>query len=156
MVVRGEQLQMTVDGQLERLQRVVAATDAVRARQPCPGRAKLGDGSIGTVVTHTVGNYSRIADFLAGGGSEDTAHTHHRHAHGHEGGFDPSEVAGRLEAIRSRFHTIGALDNEQLDSVPPAESFRFCDGQRTLEQVLTALLQHQGHQLDALETATQS
>jgi hypothetical protein len=30
---------------------------------------------------------------------------------------------------------------------------KFCDGQRTLEQILTSLLNHQSHQLDALRAA---
>jgi hypothetical protein len=41
----------------------------------------------------------------------------------------------------------------QLDTVPPASDMKFCDGQRTLEQVVTNLLNHQNHQLDALKTA---
>jgi hypothetical protein len=30
---------------------------------------------------------------------------------------------------------------------------KFCDGQRTLDQVATNLLNHQSHQLDALKAA---
>ena len=40
-----------------------------------------------------------------------------------------------------------------VDQVPPKDSFRFCDGQRTLEKVLAGLLKHQAHQLEALKTA---
>ena len=41
----------------------------------------------------------------------------------------------------------------QLDAIPPDGSFRFCDGQRTLEQVLAGLLKHQAHQIEALRSA---
>jgi hypothetical protein len=37
--------------------------------------------------------------------------------------------------------------------VPPADQARFCDGQRTLEQVLSRMLKHQSHQIDALRAA---
>ncbi|MBV8713036.1 MAG: hypothetical protein JOY56_14705 [Solirubrobacterales bacterium] len=42
---------------------------------------------------------------------------------------------------------------EQLDRVPAKDSFRFCDGERTLEQVLLGLLKHQDHQVQALRAA---
>jgi hypothetical protein len=37
--------------------------------------------------------------------------------------------------------------------VPPTGSFKFCDGQRTVEQVVASLLIHQAHQLDAMKAA---
>jgi hypothetical protein len=150
MTTRGEQLQRSIDGQLERLGRVVAALDSERAREPCAGRAKLGDGSIGAVATHTVVNYGRIAGFVdseAGGPSEG------HHGPGSAGAFDGRALASQLAAAQQELAAIGALSDRELDAVPPAESFRFCDGQRTLEQVLTALLTHQNHQLEALESA---
>lgn len=48
---------------------------------------------------------------------------------------------------------IAELADSQLDAIPPKDAFRFCDGQRTLEQVLAGLLKHQGHQLEALRSA---
>jgi hypothetical protein len=150
MSTRGEQLQTVAGDQLERLARVVAALDPERAREPCPGRARLGDGSIGTVATHTARNYERITGFVAG---EADGSAEARHGHGGAGAFDGGVLAQQLAAAQQELGAIGALSDGELDSVPPAESFRFCDGQRTLEQVLAALLQHQDHQLDALEAA---
>ncbi len=45
------------------------------------------------------------------------------------------------------------MTDSQLDAIPPKDSFRFCDGQRSLEQVLASLLKHQAHQFDALKAA---
>jgi hypothetical protein len=41
----------------------------------------------------------------------------------------------------------------QLDAIPPDASSRFCEGRRTLEQVLAGLLEHQAHQIEALTAA---
>ena len=49
--------------------------------------------------------------------------------------------------------SLADLTEAQLDTVPPASEMKFCDGQRTLQQVVTNLLIHQSHQLDALRTA---
>ncbi len=59
----------------------------------------------------------------------------------------------RLSAGRDALSLLAGLTDEQLDTVPSAGSFRFCDGQRTLEQVVTSLLKHQGHQIDAVKAA---
>jgi hypothetical protein len=48
---------------------------------------------------------------------------------------------------------LGDLTDAQLEAVPPASDMKFCDGQRTLVQVVTNLLNHQSHQLDALKAA---
>lgn len=150
MSARGEQLQAVAGDQLARLARVVAALDADGAREPCPGRAKLGDGSIGSVATHTARNYERIAGFVAG---ETGASAAADQGHGSARAFDGGALARQLASARAQLGALGALSDDELDAVPPAESFRFCDGQRTFEQVLTALLTHQDHQLDAIEAA---
>ena len=59
----------------------------------------------------------------------------------------------QLSASRDTLGRIAKLTDSQLDAIPPKGSFRFCDGQRTLEQVLVGLLKHQGHQVEALKTA---
>ncbi len=62
-------------------------------------------------------------------------------------------VVEQLVASRETLGRIAELTDRQLDQVPPKASFRFCDGQRTLEQVLAGLLKHQAHQLKSLRTA---
>jgi len=60
-------------------------------------------------------------------------------------------VLDQLTATRDTLGQIRRLTDQQLDSIPPNGSFRFCDGQRTLDRVLTSLLTHQRHQLDTLQ-----
>jgi hypothetical protein len=63
-------------------------------------------------------------------------------------------VAKQLSDSRDTLEKISELTDSRLDAIPPKDRFRFCDGQRTLEQVLASLLKHQSHQLDALKAAT--
>ena len=51
-------------------------------------------------------------------------------------------VVEQLSASRATLGRIAELTDAQLDAIPPDGSFRFCDGQRTLEQVLASLLKH--------------
>ncbi|MDQ6803445.1 MAG: hypothetical protein M3065_00440 [Actinomycetota bacterium] len=60
---------------------------------------------------------------------------------------------GARAGARAAGPALGDLTDEQLDTVPPASDMKFCDGQRTLEQILTNLLNHQSHQLVALKAA---
>ena len=62
-------------------------------------------------------------------------------------------MVAQLSASRDALGRIAELTDSQLDAIPPKDSFRFCDGQRTLEQVIASLLKHQSHQLDALKAA---
>lgn len=59
----------------------------------------------------------------------------------------------RLSAGQAALSTLANLPDQQLDTVPPAGDMKFCDGQRTLDQVLTSLLRHQDHQVEALRAA---
>lgn len=172
MNVRGQALRATFEEQLDGLAAVLATLDTAGARRPCPGRAKLGDGSVGTVAAHTVANYERIAAFLADPGahtrdSSSRAHAPGQHAPGEHapGGHAPGEhapaadfdrdaLAARVASARDRYRRLASVTDGELEAIPPAGSFRFADGRRTLEQVLTGLLGHQAHQLEALRAAT--
>ena len=68
--------------------------------------------------------------------------------------LDLDGVVGQLSASRDALRAMTELSDSQLDAIPPKDSFRFCDGQRTLEQVIASLLKHQGHQLDAVKAAS--
>ena len=59
----------------------------------------------------------------------------------------------QLSRTRQTLQEIAQLTDLQLDAIPPKDSFRFCDGQRTTEQVLAGLLTHQDHQVAALDAA---
>ena len=183
MTDRAAQLHATADGQIAELIELISAVDDATLRLPCPGRAKLGDGTIAASARHTADNYQRIAEFLKtsdwmSGAHEPSQHGGHRiprflRAFGH----GPSEHAGngpgpgerqdeytadnidldvlvrQLAATRAALGQIAELADSQLDAIPPKDSFRFCDGERTLEQVLAGLLKHQGHQVAALNAA---
>jgi hypothetical protein len=176
MTTRAEELHSKADAQIGRLIDLVSDLDDADLGRPCPGREKLGDGSVGTLIAHTTDNYLRISTFIDAcvektEGAPPTAAPGHfrgfghlisgwrRHrprSHGHgdlpaAGGADPGELRRRLSTARTDLARIVELDDRRLDSIPPDGAFRFCDGRRSLEEVLTAVLNHQGHQVEALE-----
>jgi len=181
---RGKRLHAAVDGQIAELIGVMSTMDEAGLRLPCPGREKLGDGTVAASAQHTADNYQRIAAFVqtsermtgahlpaqSGGhrvprflralGHRPADHAEHgpggsQHgAHYTADNIDPGAVVEQLSASRDALGRIAELSNRQLDAIPPKDSFRFCDGQRTLEQVLASLLKHQSHQIDALKAAT--
>ncbi len=155
MSLRARELYETADSQIAELTaRLSSSTSgAGRLDQPCPGRGKLGDGTIAAVAAHTADNYRRIAQFVAdigaGGGPRFPDH----HGAHHPPTSTSTFLLTRLEAAQHAIAPIRELGDDQLDSVPPAGQMRFADGERTLEQVLTSLLRHQRHQVDAVATA---
>jgi hypothetical protein len=186
MTARASQLRAIADGQLDELIDVISAADDTALRGPCVGWEKLADGSVGALATHTVENYQRIATFVAtadraSAGLATGGHTgrqvprilralgHRAPEHGEPAeraprhgdqytadNADLADMVESLTAARQRLGRIGELSDGQLESVPPRNSFRFCDGQRTLEQVLAGLFKHQAHQVETLKAALAS
>jgi hypothetical protein len=180
MTERAHELSATADRQITELIDLLSTLDRTALDRPCPGREKLGDGTTGAAARHAADNYQRIAAFVQTSDRMSAAHQPgaqggHRiprflRAVGHgpqdhalrdhsadqpENGYtadniDLDAVVEQLGASRDTLGQIAKLTDNQLDQVPPKDSFRFCDGQRTLEQVLAGLLKHQGRQLDAL------
>jgi hypothetical protein len=149
MSQRAEQLHATAEGQIDELIALMSTLDEAALRRPCPGRQKLGDGTVGAAARHTADNYRRIAAFVRGGEAGTG-----RHGNGYTAdSIDLGAVTGLLSAARTALARIAQLSDSQLDAVPAKDSFRFCDGQRSLEVVLAGLLTHQGHQVGALRTA---
>ena len=179
MSQRGPELSASADGQIAELIDLLSALDHAALRRPCPGREKLGDGTIGAAAQHTADNFQRIADFVQTSDRMSADHGGHRiprflralghkpqddanpdhppgagqHDNGYTADIDVDAVVERLGACREALGRIADRTDSQLDQVPPKESFRFCDGHRTLQQVLAALLKHQAHQVEALKTA---
>jgi hypothetical protein len=183
MTERGKQLHATADSQIAELIALVSTVDEASVRLPCAGREKLGDGTVGASARHTADNYQRIAAFVQTSDRMSGAHGPAQHGghriprflraigHGpadhaehdpgagqHDGEYtadtiDVGAVVKQLSASRDTLGRIAELTDTQLDQVPPEGNFRFCDGQRTLEQVLASLLKHQGHHVDALRSA---
>ena len=65
MTERTSQLPATADEQIGELLNLVSTIDEATARRPCPGREKLGDGTVAANARHTADNYQRIAAFLS-------------------------------------------------------------------------------------------
>jgi hypothetical protein len=183
MSERAEQLQTTAATQIGELIDLVSTADDATLHRPCPGREKLGDGTIAASAAHAADNYQRIGAFVATsqrmanrhsspqtdrhripgvlraiGHTPASQNQHEADSHGEQGGYNaesvqPTELARRLTAARQDLARIAQLTDRQLDTVPPKDSFRFCDGQRTLEQVLAGLLKHQDRQVQTLKAA---
>jgi len=180
---RGKQLHAAADRQIAELITLTSTIEQAALRLPCPGREKLGDLPVGASMRHTADNYQRIASFIQTSDRMPAAHQpsqpgshriprllraighgppdHAEHKPGtgqHDDHYsadtiDLSALVEQLSASRDTLGRIAELTDTQLDAIPPDGSFRFCDGQRTLEQVLASLLKHQGHQVDALRSA---
>ena len=158
MSFRAKQLQETADRQIAELTQRLSTASKPDLTRPCPGRERLGDGTVGAVAAHTTDNYQRIARFVTAiqdGGPHHHSDVQHHHPGQHAEGDRASEVEldallARLLSARDALATIGQLSDEQLDSMPPAGEMKFADGQRTLEQIVASLLKHQRHQVTAL------
>jgi hypothetical protein len=156
------------DRQISELKALIAAAGQCSLTLPCPGREKLGDGSVAAAAMHAADNYQRIAQF-AGGGAGGGGHRppkflRGRHGPGqHAGGIDyradritMKALLDQLTSGRKAIARLGGLTDQQLDVIPAASELRFVDGQRTLEQILTAMLKHQAHQADAISEAVKA
>ena len=159
---RGTQLQETANGQISELIALISASGEAGLRLPCPGREKLGDGTVAACAMHTADNYHRIAGFLQGQrgvGRTRIAKLLHRHrGDQHRDNYQADDIElpallDRLSAGRAALSVLADLTEAQLDSVAPASETKFCDGQRALQQIVTNLLHHQSHQLEALRRA---
>ena len=174
MTERAAQLFQTADGQMSDLITLLSAADGAALHLPCPGREKLGDGTVAAVAMHTADNYVRIVEYLAADLPASPSKQEHRHSaplsptvhgprsgHGHDDraagyaaqAINRQRLLDRLAIARARLSVLAELSDERLAAVPPASDMRFADGQRTLEQIVIGLLQHQRHQLDALAAA---
>jgi hypothetical protein len=183
MTERSSQLFLSADRQIADLLALISTLDEASSRLPCQGREKLGDGTVAACVRHTADNYQRIAGFISTSDRLSARHDPRRYAghrtprllgalghgpasHAEDGCDAPSHdgpntadntdlalVATQLSTTRCSLEQIAELSDSQLHAIPPEGTLRFCDGQRTLEQVLASLLKHQAHQLDALSAA---
>jgi hypothetical protein len=88
----GAKLLQVADTQLVELIALIQARDQAALAVPCPGREKLGDGTVAACASHTAENYLRIAAFLRG--EDHVPDAVFRRARAHTGGHD----AGRHHA----------------------------------------------------------
>jgi hypothetical protein len=150
MSTRARRLLQEATQQIDTLADGLARAGDAALAWPCPGRGKLGDGTIGAVAKHTTDNYHRVAAFVRATASAGPK----PHAPGYRAeDVDLGALLGRLEAAKDALAVLGELDDVALDAAPPAGDMRFADGERTLEQVVASILKHQRHQVDALAAA---
>ena len=64
MSEHAQQLQATSDGEIADLIGLISRLDEITLRRPCPGREKLGDGTVGACARHAADNYRQIATFV--------------------------------------------------------------------------------------------
>jgi hypothetical protein len=154
---RATTLHTVAAGQITELTALLSTQDDAALTLPCPGRGKLGDGTVGATALHAAENYRRIAAFMeatiraeampvAGDHAEHGSHLRAQDAH-------VDDLCHRLSAAGTGLELLATLSEQQLDVVPPEGHMRFCDGERTLEQIMASLLKHQRHQIDALKAA---
>ena len=74
MTERGKQLHAAADEQIAQLMGVVSILDEAALRRPCPGREKLGDGTVAASLRHTADNYQRMAVFVQSSDRMTAAH----------------------------------------------------------------------------------
>jgi hypothetical protein len=147
MSERGLRLLRTADAQISELIELFSGRDDAVLAEPCRDRAKLADGTIGAVAWHTAENYRRIAGFV--NNQPDSGHADVRPAQA----VTLPELVGLLTSGRDALQSLGDLSDAQLNTVPPAGAMRFCDGRRTLQEVITALLAHQANNVETLKAA---
>ncbi len=146
----GVRLQQAADAQISELIDLLSTHDQSALKLQCPGREKLGDGTVAVSAMHTADDYHRIADFLRTsdhGASAPAAKRSHRlpgfarargHAAGHSSGSRPPAYSAqdidlrrlleRLSTARTSLRPLADLSDGQLDTIPPAGEMKFCDG----------------------------
>ena len=165
MKERATNLLDEAERQIADLTSTIASANDNALELPCPGREKLGDGSVGAAATHAGDNYQRIAEFARSDSSTRShrppkflrgRHGPSQHGGGGDHGADKISMQALLDRLASSGNAIavlGGLTEQQLDAIPRASDLRFVDGTRTLEQILTAMLKHQAHQVEAISQA---
>jgi hypothetical protein len=147
---RAHLLHESADRQIAQLAEQLSAADGTGLGRPCPGREKLGDGTVAAVAAHATDNYLRIGRFVSALQDRGTPSWPDGHRTSET---DPRALLAGVAAARDALAAIGRLTEEQLDLVPPASDMKFVDGRRTVEQVVASLLKHQHHQIAALTSA---
>jgi hypothetical protein len=61
---RGAQVLDMADRQISDLIELLSTAGDAALKLPCPGREKLGDGTVGATASHTADRYHQIAEFL--------------------------------------------------------------------------------------------
>jgi hypothetical protein len=154
MSTRAQRLLEESTQQIDTLADSLARAGAAALARPCPGRGKLGDGTVGAVATHTTDNYHHVARFLRATARAGASHRTSAHGAGYSAvDIDLGDLLDRLVAAKHALAVLAELDDRALDTAPPAGDTKFADGVRTLEQIVASTLKHQRYQVDAVAAA---
>lgn len=148
MTDRAQQLHTTADRQIAGLSDLVSTLDQDALGLPCPGREKLGDGTVAASAQHTADNNQRIATFVQtsdrmtsrhappnrGGhrtprflqalGHRPPDHAGHDRGAGSHGDHNTTDsirldaVLEQLSGTRDALRQIAELTDNQLDAIP--------------------------------------
>ena len=152
---RATQLFHRANEQIAGLSELLSHRPSDALAQPCPGREKLGDGTVASTAQHITRVYRLLAQFVDEPREAPAAATHPQQTHdvAGEGAAGRQDLLHQLTAANAALGNLAELSDAQLDSVPPAGSLRFCDGKRTLEEVIARVLGHQSHHIEAVRAA---
>lgn len=150
MSERAIELMRKAGRQLDDLVQFFGRLDESDLQKPYPERRgkTIADGA-----AHVTEGYHFMAGFLKKEGYLPGTPDGIRHGHGQRPSTNLADMRRRLAEARSPIALLASLTDGQLDSVPPARSSRFSDGERTLEQVIEAVIAHQAEHLEELEAA---
>ena len=154
MSERDTQLFELAERQIAELLALISTGGEPLLRRPCPRREKLGHGTVAAVASHIANTYQRIAAFIRGEGEGEYERAAARYHQANSQNIPLHQLLEELSAAQRGLSSLADLTDEHLDTVPPPDAARFCDGKRTLEQVLAGMLNHPGHQVDAVRAAT--
>jgi hypothetical protein len=153
----------TLDAQVSELMDVLHANGEDALGRQCIGRENLGDGTIAAAALHAADSYQRIAQLVQRAATMAAAGTDEhfpQRSHGHDATYTAENVQlddvihQVVEGRRRLVAAVAELSDAQLRLVPPAGSARFCDGQRTLEEVVAAALSHQQQHIKAIKESS--
>ena len=161
MSERGIALMTKVSRQLDEMAEFFGTLGEADLRKPC---LKDDAGStVGAVaaraaeVSHYLGRFLEATGYVPGSLATGNSHNHgDNYGHGHaapEALPHLQDLLDRRTGGKAAISLLSDLTDEQLDNVPPAGSGRFCDGRRSLERAIDAVIAHQAALLKMLKRA---
>ncbi len=148
---RASQLHQIADQQVSELIELIKTREKAALALPCPGRSKLGDGTVAACASHSAENYVRIAAFVSG--AEQSSGSDHRGIRRHRRGL------GLLRRLRGRNgggRLSGGHQPSRHGAIPGADQVDRDDLLRRLSagrEALTAITGLRDDQLDAVPPA---
>jgi hypothetical protein len=126
MSLRARQLHKTADDQVADLAERLSTAGEQGLTRPCPGRARLADGSVGAVAAHTTDNYQRIGRFVTA--LRDGGEQHEPGQHGERCGASDIELDVLLARLAAARASISVNRNVTVPLGSPDMSHGYAPG----------------------------